>query len=353
MREESLNSNLLAGPILVTGAAGFIGFHTCTRLLADGRDVIGVDALNTYYDPELKEARLKHLRESPRFSFHRVDVSNDEALSLLASQRRPSAIIHLAAQAGVRYSLENPGAYVHSNLSGFGSILEVARRYDVAHLVYASSSSVYGATSRIPFDVHDPADHPVSLYAATKRSNELMAHSYSYLFGIPTTGLRFFTVYGPWGRPDMAYFAFARAILLRQPLTLFGDGSVVRDFTYVDDVVESLVRVLERPPAGNTEWTSEAPDLASSSAPFRLYNIGHGGQASIKDLIQLIEELTGLEAVVRTQASAAGDVPLTMATTHELERLTGYRPDTSLREGMGRFVDWLQRYLMTDDYRSA
>lgn len=333
-----------SGPWLVTGAAGFIGFHTCRRLLQQGVEVIGVDAMSSYDDPELKHSRLAELRKLSGFSFHQMDCADDEAMGLLAAQRRPRVVIHLAAQAGVRYSLRQPGAYIHSNLTAFGVVLEVCRRYAVEHLVYASSSSVYGTTGRIPFDVHDPANHPLSLYAATKRSNELMAHSYSHLFDLPTTGLRFFTVYGPWGRPDMAYFAFADAILAGRPLTLYGDGSVIRDFTYVDDVVEGLVRVSGIPAAPDPSWSKEDPDPASAPGPYRLYNIGHGGQASINDLIGLLEELIGKPAVVEREETAAGDLAITQARTGELQALTGFAARTPLREGLDRFVSWLSDY---------
>lgn len=343
-RRAGATSGISSGPWLVTGAAGFIGFHTCRRLLEDGLEVIGVDAMSSYYDPELKQGRLAELRRFGGFSFHRLDCANSEAMGLLAAQRRPRAVIHLAAQAGVRYSLQQPGAYVHSNLTAFGVVLEVCRRNDVEHLVYASSSSVYGSTGRIPFDVHDPADHPVSLYAATKRANELMAHSYSHLFDLPTTGLRFFTVYGPWGRPDMAYFAFAEAILAGRPLTLYGDGSVVRDFTYVDDVVEGVVRVGRIPATPDPTWSTADPDPASAPGPYRLYNIGHGGQASINDLIGLLEELIGKPAIIERREAAAGDVPLTRARTEELQALTDFSPRTPLRAGLQNFVSWLIDY---------
>ena len=335
------------GPWLVTGAAGFIGFHTARRLLEEGKEVIGVDAMSSYYDPALKEARLEELGRFSGFSFYRMDCANDEAMGLLAAQRQPKVVIHLAAQAGVRYSLQQPGAYIHSNLTGFGVVLEVCRRNDVEHLVYASSSSVYGSTGKIPFDVHDEANHPVSLYAATKRANELMAHSYSHLFGLPTTGLRFFTVYGPWGRPDMAYFAFADAILAGRPLVLYGDGSVVRDFTYVDDVVEGVVRVAHLPARPNPDWSREHPDPATAPGPFRLYNIGHGGRASISDLIALLEELVGATAQVEHQPAAAGDVPLTRAHTEELATVTGFTPSTELREGLTNFIAWLREFRRT------
>ncbi|MEE8601596.1 NAD-dependent epimerase/dehydratase family protein [Euzebya tangerina] len=350
---QGWRNRISPGPWLVTGAAGFIGFHLAQRLLAEGIEVIGVDALNTYYDPALKQGRLAKLQQDPNFSFHRMDCANAEAMGLLAAQRRPRVIIHMAAQAGVRYSLHNPAAYVHSNLTGFATVLEVARRGDVEHLVYASSSSVYGTTGRLPFDVHDPADHPVSLYAATKRSNELMAHSYSHLFQLPTTGLRFFTVYGPWGRPDMAYYAFASAIMSGRPLTLYGDGSVVRDFTYVDDIVEGVVRVAGNPTGPNQAWTAEDPDPATAPGPFRLFNIGHGGQATIRELIELLEHLIGTKAVINYQPAADGDVPITRARTDELIQVTGFRPDTELEEGMSHFVDWLAAFRSQQSHTSS
>lgn len=333
-----------SGPWLVTGAAGFIGFHTCKRLLDQGIEVIGVDAMSSYYDPHLKAVRLDTLRAYSDFSFHQIDCANDDAMGLLAAQRRPRVVVHLAAQAGIRFALQQPNAYLHSNLVAFGVVLEMCRQQQVEHLVYASSSSVYGTTGRIPFDVHDPADHPTSLYAAIKRSNELMAHSYSHLFDLPTTGLRLFTVYGPWGRPDMAYYAFADAILAGRPLTLHGDGSVIRDFTYIDDVVEAVVRIGHMPARPNPTWSDTAPDPASSTAPFRLYNVGHGGQASLLDLINLLEELTGKSAAVQRVGIAAGDMARTLARTAELEAQIDFCPPTSLRDGMSKFVAWLSAH---------
>lgn len=328
-------------PVLVTGAAGFIGFHLVERLLAEGHRVVGVDSLTPYYDPALKAARLVQLQRHDGFRFHRVDVADMPAVDQVLADARPEVVIHMAAQAGVRHSLIAPGDYLQANLVGFGAVLEACRRHDVRHLVYASSSSVYGATSPSPFDVHEPADHPVSLYAATKRANELMAHSYSYLFGLPTTGLRLFTVYGPWGRPDMAYYAFAEAILDGRPLQLMGDGSAVRDFTFVDDVVEGIVRVADHIPGGDPGWDRHHPDPATSTAPFRVLNIGHGAQATVAEMIAVLEELTGRVALIDRLPTAPGDVPLTHARTEELHHLTGYVPTTDLRDGLASFVSWL------------
>jgi UDP-glucuronate 4-epimerase len=278
---------LASGPVLVTGAAGFIGFHLCHRLVSDGRQVVGIDSMNEYYDINLKRARLDRLTKFPNFRFEQVELSDRDRISALFLSVAPETVVNLAAQAGVRYSLTNPQAYVESNLSGFLNILEGCRHTSVGHLVYASSSSIYGGSTRMPFSVHDSADHPLSLYAASKKANELMAHTYSHLFGLPTTGLRFFTVYGPWGRPDMALFIFTKAILAGQPIDVFNHGNMQRDFTFIDDIVEGLMRIMEHPATSNPDWSSAAPDPATSSAPYRIHNIGGNSPVELNRLIQL------------------------------------------------------------------
>jgi len=329
---------------LVTGAAGFIGYHTCEKLLARGDEVVGIDDLNDYYDPALKEARLARLRERDGFAFERLDVGDREGIPALFAGGRFNRVVHLAAQAGVRYSLQNPRAYVDSNLAGTLEILEGCRHHDVEHLVYASSSSVYGMNTRMPFSVHDVVDHPVSLYAATKKANELMAHTYSHLYGLPTTGLRFFTVYGPWGRPDMALFLFTRAILAGEPIAVFNHGKMKRDFTYVDDIVEGVVRVLDHLPAGNPAFSGDSPDPGSSPAPYRLYNIGNGDPVELDRFIRAIEAATGREAIRDPQPIQPGDVPATWADVDDLERDTGFAPSTPIEDGVGRFVAWYRDF---------
>jgi UDP-glucuronate 4-epimerase len=324
---------------LVTGAAGFVGFHTCRRLLADGEDVVGIDVVNDYYDPSLKRARLRQL-EGERFTFLEADLCQVGVLDPLLAAG-PTTVVHLAAQAGVRYSLRAPAEYVANNVVAFGHVLEACRRAEVPHLVYASSSSVYGATNPLPFSVHDPADHPLSLYAATKRANELMAHSYGHLWGLPTTGLRFFSVYGPWGRPDMAYFGFAEAILDGRPITVYGDGSALRDFTFVDDIVEGLVRIARTPPTASPTWDRDHPDPATSVVPWRLFNIGHGHQATVNDLISMLERLLRRPAERVQAPEQPGDVPITHADVTDLETIIGFRPCTELEAGMRAFVAWL------------
>ncbi|HEU4409255.1 MAG TPA: NAD-dependent epimerase [Polyangiaceae bacterium] len=330
--------------IWVTGAAGFIGFHVATRLLAEGEAVLGVDNVNDYYDVTLKEARLQQLEGKPGFAFERADLADAPALAALAKKHPPRAIINLAAQAGVRYSLTNPGAYVQANLVGFGNILEIARHAKVEHLVYASSSSVYGANTKVPFSTSDNVDHPLSLYAATKKANELMAHTYSHLYGVPTSGLRFFTVYGPWGRPDMAMFLFTKAILEGRPIDVFNHGKMRRDFTYVDDVVEGVVRVLRAPAEPNEGWSGDRPDPGSSRAPYRVYNIGNHSPVELMELIGLIEELLGTKADKRFLDMQPGDVPATFADVDALRDAVGFQPATPLREGVGRFVAWYRSY---------
>jgi len=328
---------------LVTGCAGFIGYHVAARLLADGEEVAGLDNLNPYYDPALKRARLGRLVSNPRFRFVEADLADGAAMRALFAGRF-DRVIHLAAQAGVRYSLEHPHSYVASNLAGFLNVLEGCRHSGAGHLVYASSSSVYGANTRMPLSVHDHTDHPLSLYAATKKSNEVMAHAYSHLFGIPTTGLRFFTVYGPWGRPDMALFRFTKAILEGQPVALYDHGRGHRDFTYVDDVVEGVVRIAERPARPDSAWSGDRPDPATSQAPFRVYNIGNESPVPVLELLEALEAALGRKAIRELLPSQPGDVPMTHADVSALSAATGFRPRTPIREGIGRFVEWYLDY---------
>ncbi|MBX3144436.1 MAG: NAD-dependent epimerase [Trueperaceae bacterium] len=329
---------------LVTGAAGFIGYHLSERLLARGVEVVGVDNLNDYYDVNLKLARLERLKRHPGFGFERLDLSDRKATAELFASLRPRVVVNLAAQAGVRYSLENPHAYVDSNLVGFTNVLEGCRHNGAEHLVYASSSSVYGANTTIPFSVHDNIDHPLSLYAATKKANELMAHTYSHLYRLPTTGLRFFTVYGPWGRPDMAMFRFTEAILAGRPIDVYNHGDMRRDFTYVDDVVEGIVRVADRPARPDPDWTGAKPDPAGSDAPYRVYNIGNNSPVELMHLIELLERELGKTAQKRMLPMQAGDVPATYADVAALERDVDYKPSTPLSEGVKRFVAWYREY---------
>jgi UDP-glucuronate 4-epimerase len=330
--------------VLLTGAAGFIGFHVAERLLADGHQVIGLDNLSPYYDPSLKQARLDRLLPHARFAFERADVSDRGAMPEVFRRHRPARVVHLAAQAGVRYSLENPHAYVDANLVGFVNVLEGCRHEGVEHLVFASSSSVYGANTRLPFSVHDNVDHPLSLYAATKKANELMAHTYAHLYGLPSTGLRFFTVYGPWGRPDMALFLFTKAILEDRPIDVFNEGRMQRDFTYVDDVVEGLVRILARPPAPDPAWSGDRPDPGTSRAPYRVYNIGNDRPVELLRYIEVLEQCLGRRARKNLLPMQPGDVPATRADVSDLARDVGYRPRTTVEEGVARFVDWYQSY---------
>ncbi|HEX4331484.1 MAG TPA: NAD-dependent epimerase [Usitatibacter sp.] len=330
--------------ILVTGAAGFIGYHVARRLLDRGDEVAGVDNLSDYYDPALKRTRIERLRSSPAFTFRQLDIADAKAVEGLAGDPGFDGIVNLAAQAGVRYSIENPRAYVEANVAGFLNILEAARHGGTRHLVYASTSSVYGLNTSLPFDEGQNTDHPVSFYAATKKANEAMAHSYAHLFGVPCTGLRFFTVYGPWGRPDMALFKFTKAILEDQPIPLFNHGRMVRDFTYVDDIVESLVRVLDRPPAADPRWNSNAPDPATSSAPWRIFNIGNSAAVELMAYVRAIEKAVGREAKLDMLPMQAGDVPATHADTRALEAVTGFAPATPVDEGVRRFVEWYRSY---------
>jgi UDP-glucuronate 4-epimerase len=330
--------------VLVTGAAGFIGSHVTARLLARGDEVVGLDNLSDYYDPRLKQARLEHFCRSPGFVDVRADVADREALANVFVKHRPKRVVHLAAQAGVRYSITNPQTYIDTNLVGFGNILEGCRSVEAEHLVYASSSSVYGANTALPFSVDQNVDHPLSLYAATKKANELMAHTYSSLFAIPTTGLRFFTVYGPWGRPDMALFLFTRNILADRPIDVFNHGKHTRGFTYVDDIVEGVIRVLDRPPAPNAEWSGAHPDPASSRAQYRVYNIGSDSATQLMRYIELIEENVGKKARLNLLPLQPGDVPDTCADVEDLMRDVGYRPETPVEVGVRRFVEWYKSY---------
>jgi UDP-glucuronate 4-epimerase len=325
---------------LVTGAAGFIGFHTAQRLLDRGHEVIGLDNLNSYYDVGLKEARLALLRKHPAFRFERIDLAEREAMAALFAKERFARVIHLAAQAGVRYSLQAPHAYIDSNVTGTLNILEGCRHNGIEHLVYASTSSVYGANTKMPFSPHDLADHPVSLYAATKRANELMAHTYSWLFRIPTTGLRFFTVYGPWGRPDMALFTFTRNILEGKPIDVYNNGHHKRDFTFVDDIAEGVIRASERIAAPDPAWNSDSPDPSASSAPFRVYNIGNNEPVQLMRYIEVIEDCLGRKAQKNFLPMQPGDVPETFADIDDLVKDVGYRPATPIETGVQRFVDW-------------
>jgi UDP-glucuronate 4-epimerase len=330
--------------ILVTGVAGFIGFHLCQRLLSLGQRVIGLDNLNPYYDVPLKQARLDQLLQHSQFEFHQLDLTDREGMTALFKQYQFERVVNLAAQAGIRYSLENPHIYVESNVLGFLNILEGCRQTQVPHLVFASSSSVYGSNTQQPFSEHHPTDHPVSLYAATKKANEMMAHTYSHLYQIPTTGLRFFTVYGPWGRPDMALFLFTRAILAGEPIQVFNHGKMKRDFTYIADVVEGIVRILDHIPSPNPNWNSTQPDPASSSAPYRLYNLGNHQPVELLQLIAQLEIALGKPAQKQLLPLQAGEVLLTYADTQDLFQAIGFQPETHLNEGVQQFVDWYLSY---------
>ena len=333
--------------VLVTGAAGFIGMHLTLYLLQRGDEVIGIDNLNDYYAVSLKEARLQRIAAHDthgRFQFIRMDLADREGMARLFADTQPEAVVNLAAQAGVRYSIDNPLAYIDSNLVGFANILEGCRHNAVKHLVYASSSSVYGANESMPFSVHDNVDHPLSLYAASKKANELMAHTYSHLYNLPTTGLRFFTVYGPWGRPDMALFKFTKAILEGKPIEVFNYGKHRRDFTYIDDIVEGIVRTLDHTAQPNPEWNGKKPDPATSKAPWRVYNIGNQNPVELLDYIQAIEQALGKTAEKRLLPLQAGDVPDTYADVEALVTDVGYRPSTSVIEGVSRFVAWYRAY---------
>jgi UDP-glucuronate 4-epimerase len=330
--------------ILVTGAAGFIGMHVVQRLAARGDAVVGIDNLNAYYDPALKQARLARLADLPRFRFERLDIVDGAALDALFEREKFDRVVHLAAQAGVRYSIDRPLAYGDSNLAGFLNILEACRHHPVQHLVYASSSSVYGGNAKMPFSESDSVDHPVSLYAATKKANELMAHTYSHLYGIPTTGLRFFTVYGPWGRPDMAYFSFTRAILEGKPIAVYNDGRMMRDFTYIDDIVDGVVAVLDKPATPDPGFDPLAPDPGRSRAPYRVFNIGNQEPVALGDFIATIERSLGVEAIKEFKPMQPGDVVATHADVSALKAWTGVAPRTALADGLQRFADWYRSY---------
>jgi UDP-glucuronate 4-epimerase len=330
--------------ILVTGAAGFIGFHVARRLLADGGAVVAVDNLNSYYNPKLKKARLAELAAYPNFHFQQHDVADRAAMAELFAAYRFDCVIHLAAQAGVRHSLQDPHAYADANIIGFLNILEGCRHTECKHLIYASSSSVYGANTRMPLRTSDNTDHPLSLYGATKKANELMAHAYASLFGLPVTGLRFFTVYGPWGRPDMAMWLFAAAIMDGTPLKLFNNGRLQRDFTYIDDVTEAVVRLVKRPPEPNPSWSGDSPDPATSYAPWRLYNVGNSHPVEVLELVRLIEQAVGRPAIREFLPMQPGDVVRTCADSSDLGRAVGFRPNTPIEEGARLFVEWLRTY---------
>ena len=331
--------------VLVTGAAGFIGFHVARKLLARGDRVVGLDNLNDYYDVNLKLARLAQIENLPGFSFARIDLQDRPAMEALFKAHKFDAVINLAAQAGVRYSLENPHAYVDSNIVGFTNILECCRHHSIGHLVYASSSSVYGMNSAMPFSIHDNVDHPISLYAASKKANELMAHTYSHLFGLPTTGLRFFTVYGPWGRPDMALFLFTKAILAGEPIKVFNHGQMQRDFTYIDDIVEGVVRVMDRTATPNPAWDGANPDPGTSSAPYRLYNIGNNNPVMLTDFIGAIEQALGKTAERELLPMQPGDVAATYANIDDLIADVDYRPQTPVQVGIDNFVAWYMEHM--------
>jgi UDP-glucuronate 4-epimerase len=337
-------SDMLQEPVLVTGAAGFIGFHAARTLLDRGRAVVGLDNLNAYYDPALKQARLDELARFGQFRFEKLDLADRAGVAALFARHRFPQVIHLAAQAGVRHSLVDPYAYADANLTGFLNILEGCRHNACRHLLYASSSSVYGANTHMPFSTAQNVDHPLSLYGATKKANELMAHAYAHLFGVPATGLRFFTVYGPWGRPDMAMWLFAEAILAGKPIRLFNNGDMRRDFTYVDDVVEAVVRLVERPPAGDATWSADNPDPATSHAPWRVFNIGNHTPVEIREVVRLIEEAVGRKAIIELAPMQPGDVPATYADVDELTREVGFTPSTPVATGVRRFITWFREY---------
>lgn len=330
--------------VLVTGAAGFIGFHLSRRLLGMGHEVVGLDNINDYYSVEIKHARLDQLTPDPKFTFVRMDLADNEGMAKLFAESGFTHVVNLAAQAGVRYSIQNPRAYIDSNVVGFLNILEGCRHNKIEHLTYASSSSVYGMNTTMPLSVHDNVDHPMSLYAATKKSNELMAHTYSHLYGVPTTGLRFFTVYGPWGRPDMALFLFTKAILAGEPIKVFNYGKMRRDFTFVDDIVEGIVRVVQHTAQPNPEWSGAKPDPATSPSPYRLYNIGNNNVVELSRYIEVLEECLGKKAIKEYLPMQMGDVPATEANVDDLVRDVGFRPSTSIESGISRFVEWYRGY---------
>ena len=332
------------GPILVTGAAGFIGFHVAKRLLRDGHDVVGLDNMNAYYDPALKEARRAELAKSNRFRFIKLDLAERDGMAALFKEHRFPYVVHLAAQAGVRHSLVDPFAYMDANLTGFTTILEGCRHNGCRHLLYASSSSVYGSNTKMPFSIHENVDHPLSLYGASKKANELMSHAYAHLFGLPVTGLRFFTVYGPWGRPDMAMWIFARSIIAGEAIKLFNNGDMSRDFTYIDDVVEPIIRLIDRPAVGNSKFSTASPDPGSSNAPWRVYNIGNNKPVVLLEVVRLLEEAIGKKAKRELLPMQPGDVPATYADIDDLTRDVGFRPATPIADGISRFIEWYRSY---------
>lgn len=338
--------------ILVTGAAGFIGYHLSQRLLQRGDEVVGLDNINDYYDVSLKQGRLQQLEGKPGFSFHKLDLADNEGIANLFAQQKFDIVVNLAAQAGVRYSLENPHAYINSNLIGFTNILEGCRHNKVKHLVFASSSSVYGANTKIPFSVHHNVDHPISLYAASKKSNELMAHCYSHLYNLPTTGLRFFSVYGPWGRPDMALFIFTKSILEGKPINVFNNGNMRRDFTYIDDIVEGVVRVTDKIPEPNTDWSGDTPDPGTSKAPYKIYNIGNNQPVELMHMIKVLEDCLGIEAKKNMMPMQPGDVPINYANVDDLVRDVDFKPNTSIEVGIKNFVDWYRDYYKISDSKA-
>lgn len=334
--------------ILVTGAAGFIGFHLAARLLEGGKTVVGIDNLNSYYEPALKQARLEQLKKHPNFTFLKLDLADRKGIAAAFEAHRFPAVIHLAAQAGVRHSLTNPFEYVDANMQGFTNILEGCRHNGCGHLIFASSSSVYGANTKLPFSVRDNVDHPISFYAASKKANELMAHSYSHLYRLPATGLRFFTVYGPWGRPDMAMFIFASAIVEGRPIKLFNHGKMRRDFTFVADIVESIVRLINKVPQPDPQWSGSAPNPSTSSAPWRIYNIGNNSPVEVPRVVELLEQELGRKAVKELLPMQPGDVPETYADVDDLMADVGFRPSTTIEDGVRRFADWYRSYYLRD-----
>tara|TARA_A100001011_G_scaffold81432_1_gene84692 strand:+ start:3358 stop:4383 length:1026 start_codon:yes stop_codon:yes gene_type:complete len=334
--------------IIVTGSAGFIGFSVSLKLLERGNNIIGIDNHNNYYDQKLKEERVNILSKYSNYQHYRVDLEDKKNLEDIFKNQKPQKVINLAAQAGVRYSMENPLAYINSNIVGFTQILENCRNYNIKHLVYASTSSVYGANTKMPFSEHDSANHPLSIYAATKKSNELMAHSYSYLYNLPTTGLRFFTVYGPWGRPDMALFKFTKAILDEKPIEVFNNGKHTRDFTYIDDIAEGVIKTLDRQATSNINWNSHEPDSSSSLAPWRIYNIGNNKPVKLMDYIDALEKALGKKAKINFMPLQPGDVPDTYANVENLKREFNYKPSTSVVDGVSKFIQWYKKYFKYD-----
>ena len=330
--------------IIITGSAGFIGASLCIKLLERGDNIIGIDNHNDYYDPKIKEARIERLAKYSNYQHYRIDLKDEENLSKIFKDHKPQKVVNLAAQAGVRYSMENPLAYINSNIVGFAHILENCRLHKIKHLVYASTSSVYGANTKMPFSEHHSVNHPLSVYAASKKSNELMAHSYSYLYQLPTTGLRFFTVYGPWGRPDMALFKFTKAILEEKPIDVFNYGKHTRDFTYIDDIVEGVIKTLDSPAISNVDWNSDQPDPATSKAPWRIYNIGNNKSVQLMDYIDALEKTLGKKAKINFLSLQPGDVPDTYANTDNLNEKFNYKPSTSVVEGVSSFVTWYKDY---------